>query len=195
MAPKKESGKRDRKPAPKKADVKGSKTEPAKKQAAKSAPAKKSSRSASDNYTDPELRERIKAEIMAGDKGGKPGQWSARKAQLVAHTYTAKGGGYKHERDETQDHLKQWTEEKWKTIDGKPAIQKDATSRYLPEKAWKELTPAQQQATDRKKKVASRQGKQFVSNTEKAKAARSHAMKAARSHATKAARSHATKAD
>ena len=35
-------------------------------------------------YTDPALRERLKAEITAGDKGGRPGQWSARKAQLLA---------------------------------------------------------------------------------------------------------------
>jgi len=35
-------------------------------------------------YTNPELRNRIKNRIMAGSKGGKPGQWSARKAQLVA---------------------------------------------------------------------------------------------------------------
>ncbi len=44
-----------------------------------------------DNYTDPALRERIKQEVLAGDKGGRPGQWSARKAQLVAHEYTAQG--------------------------------------------------------------------------------------------------------
>ena len=46
-------------------------------------------------YDKPELRERIKSRIMASDKGGKAGQWSARKAQLVAKKYKAKGGGYK----------------------------------------------------------------------------------------------------
>ena len=46
-------------------------------------------------YTKPELRERLKARIKAGSKGGKPGQWSARKAQLLAKAYKEKGGGYK----------------------------------------------------------------------------------------------------
>ena len=46
-------------------------------------------------YTKPELRERIKDRVMAGSKGGKPGQWSARKAQLVASEYKEAGGGYK----------------------------------------------------------------------------------------------------
>ena len=47
------------------------------------------------NYTKPKLRERLKNKIMAGSKGGKPGQWSARKAQMLAKQYKAKGGGYK----------------------------------------------------------------------------------------------------
>ena len=43
-------------------------------------------------YTKPEMRERIKDRIMAGSKGGKPGQWSARKAQMLAKAYKEKGG-------------------------------------------------------------------------------------------------------
>ena len=46
-------------------------------------------------YTKPEARERIKNRIMAGSKGGNPGQWSARKAQMLAVEYKKKGGGYK----------------------------------------------------------------------------------------------------
>lgn len=46
-------------------------------------------------YTDNALRERIKKRVMAGTKGGKAGQWSARKAQLLAKQYKAKGGGYR----------------------------------------------------------------------------------------------------
>ena len=46
-------------------------------------------------YTKPGLRERIKKRITAGSKGGKPGQWSARKAQMVAAAYKKAGGGYK----------------------------------------------------------------------------------------------------
>ena len=46
-------------------------------------------------YTKPDLRERIKNRIMSGTKGGKSGQWSARKAQLVAVKYKKAGGGYR----------------------------------------------------------------------------------------------------
>mgnify|MGYP006232923239 CR=1 FL=1 len=46
------------------------------------------------NYTQPAKRKRIFNRIKAGSKGGKPGQWSARKAQMVAKAYKAAGGGY-----------------------------------------------------------------------------------------------------
>ena len=47
------------------------------------------------NYTKPTMRKRLFESIKAGGKGGKPGQWSARKAQMLAKQYKAKGGGYK----------------------------------------------------------------------------------------------------
>jgi len=47
------------------------------------------------NYTQPAMRKRLFNKILKGSKGGKPGQWSGRKAQLLAKTYKAKGGGYK----------------------------------------------------------------------------------------------------
>ena len=47
------------------------------------------------NYTKPALRKRIFNRIKAGGKGGAPGQWSARKAQMLAKAYKAAGGGYK----------------------------------------------------------------------------------------------------
>ena len=47
------------------------------------------------NYTKPSLRKRLFNEIKAGGKGGKPGQWSARKAQMLAQRYKKSGGGYK----------------------------------------------------------------------------------------------------
>jgi|TARA_R100000008_G_scaffold79769_2_gene61720 hypothetical protein len=47
------------------------------------------------NYTKPALRKRIFNRIKAGGKGGAPGQWSARKAQMMAKAYKAAGGGYK----------------------------------------------------------------------------------------------------
>jgi hypothetical protein len=49
---------------------------------------------AAGNYTKPTMRKSLVASVKAGSKGGKPGQWSARKAQMVAKQYKAKGGGY-----------------------------------------------------------------------------------------------------
>jgi hypothetical protein len=46
------------------------------------------------NYTKPAMRKRLFNKIKAGTKGGKAGQWSARKAQMLAKEYKAKGGGY-----------------------------------------------------------------------------------------------------
>lgn len=47
------------------------------------------------NYTKPTMRKNLFNKIKAGSKGGKPGQWSARKAQMLAKQYKSKGGGYK----------------------------------------------------------------------------------------------------
>ena len=47
------------------------------------------------NYTKPTMRKRLFNKIKAGTKGGKAGQWSARKAQMLAKQYKASGGGYK----------------------------------------------------------------------------------------------------
>ena len=47
------------------------------------------------NYTKPSMRKRLFNKIKAGSKGGRPGQWSARKAQMLAKAYKAAGGGYK----------------------------------------------------------------------------------------------------
>ena len=61
-------------------------------------PIKKKSKSTvnkAGNYTKPTMRKRLFEKIKAGTRGGKAGQWSARKAQLLAKEYKAKGGGYK----------------------------------------------------------------------------------------------------
>ena len=55
----------------------------------------KSTVNSAGNYTKPTMRKRLFNSIKAGSKGGKPGQWSARKAQLLAKLYKAAGGGYK----------------------------------------------------------------------------------------------------
>ena len=56
---------------------------------------KKSRVNEAGNYTKPSMRKRLFESIKAGGKGGKPGQWSARKAQMLAKQYKEKGGGYK----------------------------------------------------------------------------------------------------
>ena len=56
---------------------------------------KKSTVNAAGKYTKPSMRKRLVASVKAGGKGGAPGQWSARKAQMVAKQYKARGGGYK----------------------------------------------------------------------------------------------------
>jgi len=47
------------------------------------------------NYTKPTMRKRLFSKIKSGSKGGRAGQWSARKAQMLAKEYKSKGGGYK----------------------------------------------------------------------------------------------------
>lgn len=128
-------------------------------------------------YTRPALRARIKARVLAGTSGGLAGQWSARKAQIVAAEYTKSGGGYSGGKTSTQRSLTSWTKEDWTTSDGKPAIRKSGTTRYLPRAAWRRLTASQRAATNRKKREASTQ---FVPNTKAARAARTRAVARAR---------------
>ena len=54
----------------------------------------KSTVNAAGNYTKPEMRKAIFKKVKAGTKGGDPNEWSARKAQILAREYKAKGGGY-----------------------------------------------------------------------------------------------------
>jgi len=56
---------------------------------------KKSTVNAAGNYTKPTMRKNLFNKIKASTKGGKAGQWSARKAQMLAKEYKSKGGGYK----------------------------------------------------------------------------------------------------
>ena len=58
-------------------------------------PKKKSTVNAAGNYTKPTMRKNLFNTIKASSKGGKPGQWSERKAQMLAKQYKEKGGGYK----------------------------------------------------------------------------------------------------
>ena len=56
---------------------------------------KKSTVNKAGNYTKPTMRKRLFEKIKAGSKGGRSGQWSARKAQMLASAYKKAGGGYK----------------------------------------------------------------------------------------------------
>ena len=133
-------------------------------------------RTAENTYSDPALRERLKAEIRAGAKGGEPGTWSARKSQLLTLAYQKAGGGYlQRHPNSKQTHLHHWTEQNWQTADGQPARRPGGTTRYLPADAWDQLTPAQKKATNAKKQTGSKAGKHTVPNTAAAKRAREQA--------------------
>ncbi len=121
--------------------------------------------------TNEKLWKRIVASVKAGSKGGDPGEWSARKAQLATLRYKKAGGGYSGSKTKAQQSLSKWTREKWRTSDGKPAARKGGTTRYLPNAAWKKLSAAEKAATNRKKLAGDRSGRQFVPNTKAAKAA------------------------
>lgn len=120
-------------------------------------------------YSNPELRNRIKSRIMAGSKGGKPGQWSARKAQMVAQEYKKAGGKYKSGPSGAQKSLKRWTKQEWRTPSGKPSVQgpKATGEVYAPKKAIEKLrsTPggmAKLAAATREKREAEKKGEQFA---------------------------------
>jgi hypothetical protein len=114
-------------------------------------------------YTKPGLRESIKKRILASSKGGKPGQWSARKAQLVAQEYKKAGGGYTGGKSSKQKSLSKWTKEKWGTKSGKPSTQGSSATgeRYLPKKAREKLSASEYAKTSAKKREDLRKGKQF----------------------------------
>jgi protein involved in polysaccharide export with SLBB domain len=114
-------------------------------------------------YTKPALRESIKKRILASGKGGKPGQWSARKAQLVAQAYKKAGGGYSGSKTAKQASLSKWTKEDWGTKSGKPSTQgsKATGERYLPRKAREAMSASEYARTSAKKREDLKKGKQF----------------------------------
>ena len=114
--------------------------------------------SATAEKTDPELWERIKAEVTAGDKGGGPGEWSARKAQLAVTEYKKAGGGYRGKKD-PHNHLVEWTREDWGTKSGKDSG--DTGERYLPKQVRDALSDEEYRRTTAKKRADTRKGKQF----------------------------------
>ena len=102
---------------------------------------------------------------------------------MMASEYKKRGGGYttdKSDQDESQKHLNQWTNEEWQTKDGSGSAKNEDGSRqrYLPKKAWENMSEQEKEETDEKKQEESKEGKQFVDNTEVAKNARKKAQQA-----------------
>ena len=108
---------------------------------------------------DPALWEKVKEEITAGSKGGKAGQWSARKAQMAVQEYKHRGGGYLGEKDDAHNSLHQWTEEEWGTKSGGKSG--ETGERYLPKHAIEELSDEEYARTTAAKRKATKEGKQF----------------------------------
>jgi len=127
--------------------------------------------------TNEALWKRIVGQVKAGSKGGDPGEWSARKAQLATLKYKKAGGGYSGAKTKAQKSLTKWTKEKWRTSDGKPSDRPGGKTRYLPDAAWKRLSSSEKAATNAKKRAGDKSGKQFVSNTPSAKRASKQARK------------------
>ena len=107
---------------------------------------------------DPKLWDKVKREITAGDKGGKPGQWSARKAQLASHAYQERGGTYVGKKD-GDNSLQQWSKEEWDTKSGKKSG--ETGERYLPKQAREELSAEEYRRTTAKKRADTKAGRQF----------------------------------
>jgi hypothetical protein len=103
----------------------------------------------------PKLWEKCKRKALQSSKGGKKGQWSARKAQIAVKLYKEAGGEYIGVK--TKDNaLKKWTKQDWQYV-GKPK-----KSRYLPKKAIEKLTRGEKAVTSRAKMKGTKKGKQFV---------------------------------
>jgi len=111
----------------------------------------------------PGLWKRIVANVKAGSKGGDASEWSARKAQLAVALYKKSGGGYQGKKSSSNS-LSKWTKEKWTTSSGKPS---DGMRRYLPEKAWKSLSPSERKSTNQAKAQGNLKGQQFVKQPKK----------------------------
>lgn len=119
---------------------------------------------------DPELWEKSKRDAVRRMGG----VFSARAMQLAVQLYKERGGRYQGPKT-GREGLSKWTREKWQTRPGTPKVAKRGatTSRYLPAKAWAKLTPAEQRATDERKRRACRgvKGPCFIANTPKAREA------------------------
>ena len=108
--------------------------------------------------TDPALWEKVKTKVMQGAKGGRAGQWSARKAQLAVQQYKQAGGGYQGPAG-GDNHLKQWQAEDWGTRSGKASGK--TGERYLPRRAREKLSDAEYDRSTARKRADTAAGRQF----------------------------------
>jgi len=114
--------------------------------------------------TNETLWKQIVEEVKEGEKGGRRGEWSARKAQLAVLLYKQRGGGYSGPKS-SDNSLARWTRQDWQTKSGKPSL--ETGERYLPKKAIEKLSPQQYGATTRAKREGMKKGIQFVNQPSK----------------------------
>lgn len=113
--------------------------------------------------SNPDLWESIKDEFMDSDKGGEPGQWSARKAQLAVQEYKARGGDFDDDGpDQSETDLNAWTEEDWGTKSGGKST--SSGERYLPKAVRMVLTEDEYERSTAKKKSDSHEGDEQFSD-------------------------------
>jgi hypothetical protein len=112
---------------------------------------------------DPAKWKSIVSSVKASGKGGDPGEWSARKAQLATQKYKASGGSYVGLK-KADNSLSNWSDQKWRTSDNTPS---EGKKRYLPEKAWSSLSSGEKAATNKAKAEGNASGKQFVAQPKK----------------------------
>lgn len=113
---------------------------------------------ASAKKTDPKLWDKVKADVTASDKGGKPGQWSARKAQAATRAYKEAGGGYEGGKSDDNS-LARWTQEEWDTKSGHNSG--ETGERYLPKKARAAVSDHEYARSTEKKRSDTAKGRQF----------------------------------
>ncbi|GJE61397.1 hypothetical protein [Methylobacterium trifolii] len=108
--------------------------------------------------SDPKLWDRVKERVTRSAKGGKAGQWSARKAQMATAEYKKDGGGYVGTKT-ADNHLKQWTEEVWGTKSGHESGK--TGERYLPKKALEAVSDSDYARSTARKRADTAKGRQF----------------------------------
>ena len=111
--------------------------------------------------SNPTLWKRIVARIKAqASHGTRAGQWSGRKAQAAVKAYKKAGGGYRGAKS-SSNRLSKWSKQKWGYVSkGDSKKPRAKRGRYLPASVRKSLTPSQKAATNRRKRAASKAGKQ-----------------------------------